>query len=148
MVDDYRTRLHTAMHARGVSAQQLATQIGVSYQAVNKVLKGLSTAFSASNNAYAARFLKVSSDWLATGEGEMIDKAHDYALSGNTENLPTEWHSASEEAREVARFALSAPHAPLPVWANDGMRKDLNNMLYTAASWLREDRQEHKKTGT
>jgi len=137
MVDDYSTRLQTAMQARGVSAQQLATQIGVSYQAVNKVLKGLSTAFSASNNAYAARFLGVSSDWLATGEGQMIDQARNYALSGDADSLPTEWQSASEEAREVARFALSDIDAPLPAWADKDMRQYVNHMILVAQRWLR-----------
>jgi transcriptional regulator with XRE-family HTH domain len=56
------------MAARGVSDQQLAAEMGISLQAVRKVRKGQSNAFSAGNNALAARFLSVRSDWLATGQ--------------------------------------------------------------------------------
>lgn len=54
-----------------VSARDLAAELSVSYQAVKKVVDGKSAAFSVANNAYAARVLKVTSDWLATGEGPM-----------------------------------------------------------------------------
>ncbi len=59
------------MDARGVTVTQLANGIGSSYQAVKRVLDGLSKAFSAANNAKAAAFLAVSPDWLATGAGAM-----------------------------------------------------------------------------
>jgi phage repressor protein C with HTH and peptisase S24 domain len=58
------------MRAAGVSTTQLARELDISYQAVKKVLSGGSGAFNAENNAAAARFLGVSSDWLATGKGE------------------------------------------------------------------------------
>jgi len=51
------------------------------------------------------------------------------------------WRTASEEAKEVARFALSDTHAPLPAWADKDMRRDINSMRYAALCWLREDRQ-------
>lgn len=54
-----------------MSAKDLAAELSVSYQAVKKVVDGKSAAFSAANNAYAARALKVTGDWLATGEGPM-----------------------------------------------------------------------------
>lgn len=68
---EYGERLEAAMKARSVTTQQLADKLGISYQAVKKVLDGKSAAFTAPNNVYAARFLKISSDWLATGEGVM-----------------------------------------------------------------------------
>jgi len=49
------------------------------------------------------------------------------------------WQSASAEAREVARFALSDIDAPLPAWADKDMRKDIHHMIYTAHRWLRKD---------
>jgi len=145
MVDDYGTRLSIAMQARGVSAQQLATQLGVSYQAIRKVLLGQSTALTAFNNSRASRFLKVSNDWLATGDGLMEASTLEQDTGSSDWDMFKYWQSASAEAREVARFALSKPDAPLPAWADKDIHKDLKNMLYTAAIWLREDRQEHKK---
>ena len=55
------------MKDQGVSVTQLADALGMSYQAVKKVLDGKSGAFTAANNARAASFLGVSSDWLAVG---------------------------------------------------------------------------------
>lgn len=68
---EYSERLRSALETRKVSVSQLATGMGVSYQAVKRVLDGLSKAFSAANNTKAAAFLRVSPDWLATGTGSM-----------------------------------------------------------------------------
>lgn len=59
------------MKNAGVSASQLAERLGMSYQAVKKVIDGKSSAFNAANNSTASRVLTVSPDWLATGEGPM-----------------------------------------------------------------------------
>lgn len=68
---EYSSRLKAAMDARSVTVSQLASGMGVTYQAVKRVLEGLSKAFSAANNASAAAFLDINPDWLATGVGEM-----------------------------------------------------------------------------
>ncbi|KGH27041.1 LexA family protein [Comamonas testosteroni] len=68
---EYSERLKAAMDARSTSVSQLATGMGVSYQAVKRVLDGLSKAFSAANNTKASAYLRVSPDWLATGVGSM-----------------------------------------------------------------------------
>lgn len=68
---EYAERLNVALKARNTSISQLAAGMGVSYQAVKRVLDGLSKAFSAANNTKAAAFLRINPDWLATGEGEM-----------------------------------------------------------------------------
>jgi len=138
MVEDYGMRLNAAMQARGVSAQQLATHLGVSYQAIRKVLKGQSTALTAFNNSRASRFLKVSGDWLATGDGLMQETPSGQGGDLPDWSLSKQWQSASEEAREVARFALSDIDAPLPVWADKDMLRDINHMRYAALHWLRE----------
>jgi transcriptional regulator with XRE-family HTH domain len=67
---DYSERLKAAMQARAVKPRELADVLRVSYQAIEKALDGRTKALSAPNNTYAARFLGVSSDWLATGEGQ------------------------------------------------------------------------------
>lgn len=68
---DYSERIAASMKNAGVSVSSLAANLGVSYQAVKKVVDGKSRAFTAENNAKAAAFLHVSPDWLATGKGEM-----------------------------------------------------------------------------
>ncbi|MFT8276127.1 helix-turn-helix domain-containing protein [Kerstersia gyiorum] len=70
---EYKDRLSAAMKRAGVSTQKLADKLGVSYQAVKKVEDGRSNALSAPNNAHAARFLGVRSDWLAIGDGAMTE---------------------------------------------------------------------------
>lgn len=68
---EYKDRLQKAMDEAGVSANKLADELDTTYQGVKKVIDGKSNAFSAANNAKAARFLGVSGDWLAIGEGPM-----------------------------------------------------------------------------
>lgn len=85
---DYCERLHEAMLLRTVSVSMLAKEIGVTYQAVKKVLDGKSAALSAENNARAARFLKINSYWLATGEGDMLTGAPPSIATPNT-SAPT-----------------------------------------------------------
>lgn len=71
-MNDYAQRLTAAMEHAGQKTTALALNLGVSYQAVKKVLDGKSTSLNAANNARAARFLGVSADWLATGSGSML----------------------------------------------------------------------------
>lgn len=67
----YKDRLAEALRSANASDTQLAKHLGVSIQAIRKVAAGTTIALTAENNSRAARFLKVSPDWLATGEGEM-----------------------------------------------------------------------------
>ena len=69
MINDYATRLKSAMDAAGVSVQALANHLGVTYQAVKAAINGRSRGLTAPNNARAAEKLGVSGHWLATGEG-------------------------------------------------------------------------------
>jgi len=137
-MNTYGRRLEQALHLAGSSRKDLCRAIGVTLQALGQVLSGKTKALTSENSAKAARFLRVDHYWLATGEGQMIDQARGYALPEGADGLPAEWQSASTEAREVARFALSDPGTPLPPWADKDMRKDINNMLYAASHWLRE----------
>lgn len=59
------------------SIADVAAAVGISYQAVRKAVKGESNAFTAENNAKAARFLGVRPNWLATGELPMLDASAD-----------------------------------------------------------------------
>lgn len=69
VVEEYKDRLTKAMSQAGFSTQALADALGISYQAVRKVLEG--GKFGTTNNAKAAKVLQVNSDWLATGRGPM-----------------------------------------------------------------------------
>jgi hypothetical protein len=71
---DYATRLDAAIKNANSSASQLSAALGISYQAIKKVLDGKSTALNAENHMRAARFLGVNSFWLATGEEQMQEK--------------------------------------------------------------------------
>jgi phage repressor protein C with HTH and peptisase S24 domain len=59
------------MQYSGMTIASLARAMGISYQAVKKVLVGDSASFNAQNNANAAAALKVHSDWLSQGLGDM-----------------------------------------------------------------------------
>lgn len=83
---EYRDRLNDAMQDAGVSTQQLADAMGVSYQAVKKAQDGRSNAFSAANNAAAAKFLGVRSDWLASGVGSK--RPHDHNVEPGPDLAP------------------------------------------------------------
>lgn len=68
---DYKERLQAALSEAGIDERALAKGINVTYQAIYKVIRGLSKSLSAANNDAAAAFLGVSSKWLATGKGPM-----------------------------------------------------------------------------
>lgn len=76
MVDEYKDRLKEAMEDEKVSRQQLANALGISYQAVRKVLLGESAGFDLENHNAACAFLAVNSDWLLSGRGPKSLAAH------------------------------------------------------------------------
>lgn len=57
------------MKLAGASEHDLAKALGVSYQAIKKVLLGTTKMLKADHNLLAAKYLRVDSEWLATGEG-------------------------------------------------------------------------------
>lgn len=70
----YGTRLAYALEREEKSRADLADALDVSVQAIGQVITGGrsgSQTFTAANHMKAARFLKVSPDWLATGDGDM-----------------------------------------------------------------------------
>jgi len=66
---EYKDRLLEAMNDAGMTTSMLAGKLELTYQAVDKVLKGNTKELTASNNSRAALILNVSTDWLATGKG-------------------------------------------------------------------------------
>lgn len=71
MVDDYWTRLKAEMDKAGFDIAKLAKELGITYQAVNKVKNG--GAFGSKNNLKAARLFGVSPEYLATGKAAEPD---------------------------------------------------------------------------
>lgn len=68
----YSGRLRLAIDDAQVTVRDLASQIGVTTQAVYKVLRGQSHSLQAAHHLRAAKFLKVEPRWLADGVGPRI----------------------------------------------------------------------------
>lgn len=102
---EYKVRLQKAMDASSVSTSALAAELKISYQAVKKVVDGMSSAFTASNNSKAAAFLKVRPDWLATGTGAM--RASDTEGMLNSEQPANRTHGQSIQSLVTALAGLS-----------------------------------------
>jgi transcriptional regulator with XRE-family HTH domain len=94
---DYKDRLQEAMKDAGVSKQGLADALGVSYQAIKKVLDGLTHSLTAANNDAAALKLGVNSRWLATGKGP---KKPSESTPHRVESPPAEYIAQDEWLRE------------------------------------------------
>jgi transcriptional regulator with XRE-family HTH domain len=73
MASPFAQRLADALTTANKTDAQLADHLGLSIQAIRKYSAGTSVALTAANNSRAAKYLSVSTDWLATGEGEMVD---------------------------------------------------------------------------
>jgi transcriptional regulator with XRE-family HTH domain len=99
----YGKRLGEALTFAKKERKELADALEVSVQAIGQVLIGKTAALTAENSARAARFLKVSHFWLATGEGEMMDH----------ENPPKKAANDAEQfslyGRSLARLYDSLP---------------------------------------
>lgn len=70
----YGKRLEKALNTAGKQRKELAGRLGCTPQAIGMVITGggkTERSLSVENHAKAARFLRVDSYWLATGEGSM-----------------------------------------------------------------------------
>lgn len=74
---DFKDRLKAALEHAGLTPVQLASRLGVTRQAIENAVKGRSESLSAENCAKAGRVLGVDLYWLATGDGEMVNKDQD-----------------------------------------------------------------------
>ena len=86
-IEDFGSRLKLAMAEAKVSRKDLATNLGISVQAIGMIISGQSKAFTAENNAKAAEFLGCSSMWLATGAGDISSKANAVIESKNRNEI-------------------------------------------------------------
>ena len=106
----YAGRLQEAMRHAGKAPEDtktagwLAEQLGVSYQAAKKAISGETRMLAADNNVKAAHALKVSSEWLATGRGSMLNQAWPFSddlLSAAHQSDATRQRQAENAARNV-----------------------------------------------
>jgi len=65
-------RFQAALKHANSSVSDVARATGLSYQALKKVLDGKTKSQDAKNNLAIAQYLGVSSEWLSSGEGEML----------------------------------------------------------------------------
>jgi transcriptional regulator with XRE-family HTH domain len=106
---EFSDRLAYALSFADKSRRELADHLGISMQAVSQVLNGVNKNMNAENTIRAARFLKVSSWWLATGEGPPIGRdALCEALSSEAISYAVEWDSMSEPERAQFKLLLAA----------------------------------------
>ncbi len=112
----YSDRLVWAMEKAGTSIRELAEVLGTSYQAVKKVIDGRSAAFNSANNARAAQYLNVSSDWLAIGLGP-FERApsksqliHSEALADGYVRLEHLCHPLESKRPGTSRSKVVLPH--------------------------------------
>ena len=69
-MDSFGERLKHALETRKAERKALASVLGISVQAISKIIN-TDSSMNAQNTAKAARYLQVSWYWLATGEGDM-----------------------------------------------------------------------------
>ena len=86
---EYKDRLLEAMEEAQITVAGLAKEMGLSYQAVKKVVDGATTSFTAVNNSRAAEILDRNSNWLATGKGEKkhVERAPSWTPASEPEYL-------------------------------------------------------------
>jgi len=129
----------------GLSQQALANKAGVTQGLIGQIEAGINK--GSKHTVAIARALGVTPDWLEGENSPPSEQQHWGDVSPQTREhqwLISAWDSASEEAREVVRLVMSNINVPLPAWADKDMRKDINNMLYAASHWLREEQHPKK----
>lgn len=112
MWDDYQARLQWAMAEAKETISTLHPKLGISYQAMKKVVTGGTKRLASHNHTEAARLLKVDPRWLATGEGT----PHANAAWPLSHELLAELRKADanalRRAENAARAALDMDPAP------------------------------------
>jgi transcriptional regulator with XRE-family HTH domain len=101
-----------------MDAVELAEKLGITRQAVEKLLRGGSTEMKASHNARAAQLLNVDPTWLATGEGvpqpgEFHIRWHERRLIDMFRQLPEDEQDEFASMLEL-RCSTHRKHAGTP----------------------------------
>lgn len=110
---EYKDRLAEAMRDASVTASGLAGELGLSYQAVKKVLDGKSASFTAQNHDLAATFLKVSSSWLANEIGpKTIGSQPDFVIRHSDRSVTVFEAKLSNPGAVAAQLAAALIDLP------------------------------------
>lgn len=108
---EYKDRFSWAMSEAGKDAHAIAKHLGISYQAIMKVLAGTTRMLAADNNARAAAFCSVRSDWLATGEGLPFVAESSAPLDDETAEVVSMFRQLSpEDRRSFSAFLALIAH--------------------------------------
>ncbi len=93
-------RLQNAMTATNkIDRKGLAKAVGISLQALGMVLNGETKALTAENCSKAARYLGVSTDWLAAEHGAM------FVSDGQTIQQTTNDHNTNDITHVIDRLS-------------------------------------------
>lgn len=126
---EYKDRFADAMKMAGKDAHAIAKDLGVTYQAIKKILNGGTKMPRADHSAKAAIAMNVDHVWLATGAGT-ARKAH--VQRGPGDLVDANQAGAFEDAALLQRFArLSPGHKGV---VEHAMRKALDEMEAIARS--------------
>jgi len=125
-------RIRQLRNQLGLTLEQLSERSGVDIGTISALEMRGSTRSKYAQQIAAG--LGVSLDELLSGRQIEVFQT---PQTRDAQWLLAVWQSASEEAREVARFALSDIDAPLPAWADKDMRQYVNHMTLVAQRWLR-----------
>lgn len=122
--DHYSTRLADALQKRGnMHPQVLADQLGVSLQAVRKVLEGKSAALNVRNHFEACRFLNIDPEWLAIGDKQMTAPDSGTSERDHLADALETLTSALLKADKNARIALEPLLASMAKEPADSAKK-------------------------
>jgi transcriptional regulator with XRE-family HTH domain len=113
-------RLEQAIELGQSDRAKLAKALKISVQAVSQAINGNTKAFSAENTVRAARFLRVDSYWLATGEGQARAPGN---LTPDAIQVATLFDGMSERQRRAFLRVLAAFVAEDPGESNNDAKR-------------------------
>jgi transcriptional regulator with XRE-family HTH domain len=120
---DYKDRFATAMELSGKDVHAIAKDLGVTYQAIKKILNGSTKMPRADHSAIAAGAMKVDSVWLATGAGTPRG-AHVWPFSEDLLAAAIAADASTQRQLEnVARATLGLPTLPVQSSASVSQQK-------------------------
>lgn len=123
-------RLDAAMKDRNVSVSALAKAVGVSYQGIKKAVDGKTKEMDASNLLKIAGYLKISPEWLRTGQGprDLVTTNYDSVLEA-----PMQSYQVGRTVSE-SEWAMLEDFKMLP----DDEKAALRNTLKSKADHVRK----------
>jgi DNA-binding Xre family transcriptional regulator len=96
---EFKDRLRQAIEESGMSVTELADQIGLTKQAVHKLLDGTSKTMNMYNLFTASHALQVNPEWLATGAGAARSGFMPLPVSGKVQAFALRVEKLPEEAQ-------------------------------------------------